>query len=85
MDSQLPTNFRSMMVDFATDLTTTYPEFSYLWSKWADPDVTDTELKSLFDYCLKVYPQRFLIFFTRTIVFLVPTMRQIPIFAKRKF
>lgn len=59
MDSQLPTNFRSMMVDFATDLTTTYPEFSYLWSKWAEPDVSDDQLKSLFDYCLKVYPQRF--------------------------
>ena len=59
METQLPTNFRSMMVDFATDLTTTYPEYSYLWSKWAEPEVSDVELKSLFDYCLKVYPQRF--------------------------
>lgn len=59
METTLPPNFRSMMIDFTNDLTTTYPEFSYLWSKWADPEITDIELKVLFDYCLRVYPQRF--------------------------
>jgi hypothetical protein len=59
METTLPPNFRSMMIDFTNDLTTTYPEFSYLWSKWADPEITDIELKVLFDYCLKIYPQRF--------------------------
>lgn len=59
METTLPLNFRSMMIDFTNDLTTTYPEFSYLWSKWADPEITDVELKVLFDYCLRVYPQRF--------------------------
>uniref|UniRef100_A0A6C0JMJ7 Uncharacterized protein n=1 Tax=viral metagenome TaxID=1070528 RepID=A0A6C0JMJ7_9ZZZZ len=59
METTLPPNFRSMLIDFTNDLTTTYPEFSYLWSKWADPEITDIELKVLFDYCLKIYPQRF--------------------------
>jgi hypothetical protein len=47
------------MVDFSTDLTTTFPEFSYIWSKWGEPETSDDELRSLFRHCLKIYPQRF--------------------------
>lgn len=56
---ELPPNFRSIMVDFSTDLTTTFPEFSYIWSKWGEPETSDDELRSLFRHCLKIYPQRF--------------------------
>lgn len=61
MDSTptIPTNFRSIVNDFLRDLTATYPDYSYLWSKWIDEDVTDEDLYSLFEYCTKVYPERF--------------------------
>jgi Asp-tRNA(Asn)/Glu-tRNA(Gln) amidotransferase C subunit len=55
----VPSNFRSVVKDFTVDLSTTFPEYSYLWSKWSDPDASEDELKILFDYCLKVYPERF--------------------------
>lgn len=56
---ELPVNFRSTMVDFTNDLTTTFPEFSYIWSKWGEPETSDDEMRMLFRHCLKVYPQRF--------------------------
>lgn len=60
MDSEtVPSNFRSMIKDFVVDLSATFPEYSYLWSKWSDPDVSEYELKKLFEYCLTVYPERF--------------------------
>ena len=60
MDSDtVPSNFRSMVKDFVVDLSATFPEYSYLWSKWSDPDVSEYELKKLFEYCLTVYPERF--------------------------
>jgi hypothetical protein len=55
----LPPNFRSIINDFTTDLTITFSEYSYLWSKWASSSVTDDELQTLFKYCLTVYPERF--------------------------
>jgi hypothetical protein len=59
MEQTLPPSFRSLISDFVNDLSITYSDYSYLWSKWADPDITDDELQGLFDYCIKVYPERF--------------------------
>jgi hypothetical protein len=59
MSIELPENFRSLVVDFTNDLTTTFPEWSYIWSKWGDEDITDDELLPLYTYCMKVYPARF--------------------------
>jgi len=59
LEKQLPPNFRSLIADFTSDLSLTFSDYSYLWSKWNDPDVSDIELMSLFEYCLKVYPERF--------------------------
>ena len=55
----IPTNFRSLVKDFTDDLTTVFPEYDFYWIKWGVPDITDAELKSLLDYCAKVYPERF--------------------------
>jgi hypothetical protein len=55
----VPNNFRSVMIDFTNDLSMTFPEFSYLWSKWTNADTPESEIKELFDYCIKVYPERF--------------------------
>jgi len=56
---ELPANFRSTMTDFTNDLTTTFPEFSYIWAKWSQPETSDDEMMTLFRHSLKVYPQRF--------------------------
>jgi len=59
MEQEVPSNFRTLLVDFLKDLSITYSDYSYLWSKWVDPNVSDEELKEVFDHCLKVYPERF--------------------------
>jgi hypothetical protein len=53
----IPENFKSIVHDFAIDLSTTFPEFSDKWRKWTD--ATPEEYKELFDYCLTVFPERF--------------------------
>jgi hypothetical protein len=50
-------NFKSIIHDFTLDLTTTFPEFSHFWTKWTS--ATDDEYKSLFEYCITVFPERF--------------------------
>jgi hypothetical protein len=59
MDTQIPSNFRSLLADFTRDLSTTFPDYSYLWSKYHDDDVSDDQLKIVLDHCLKVLPERF--------------------------
>jgi hypothetical protein len=54
-----PENFRSVIRDFTNDLTLTFPEFSYLWTKWSQPEISEDELQSLFEYCKSIYPARF--------------------------
>jgi hypothetical protein len=50
-------NFKSIIHDFTLDLSTTFPEFSHFWVKWTS--ATDEEYKTLYDYCLTVFPERF--------------------------
>lgn len=50
-------NFKSIIHDFTMDLTTTFPEFSHFWTKWTS--ATDDEYKTLFEYCIAVFPERF--------------------------
>lgn len=42
-----------------SDLTTTFPEFSFMWSKWCVDSITETEVIYLYEYVLSVYPERF--------------------------
>jgi hypothetical protein len=55
----VPNNFRSVISDFTKDLSITFPEYSYLWAKWALAETSNEEIRNLFDYCLTVYPERF--------------------------
>lgn len=55
----VPSNFRSIIQDFTNDLSITFSEYAYLWEKWKDPGLSDADLTELFQYCLKVYPERF--------------------------
>jgi hypothetical protein len=56
---EIPENFKSIIYDFTNDLSLTFPEYSYLWQKWTNPYVSEEDIKELFDYVLKVYPERF--------------------------
>ena len=51
--------FRSSIVDFAKDLVTTFPEYSSFLTKWTLNETSDEEFQKLFEYSLKVYPERF--------------------------
>lgn len=55
---EVPSNFKSIINDFTRDLTTTFPEYAYLWSKWSG-QVSDTDTQELFSYILTIFPTRF--------------------------
>lgn len=59
MEAKLPENFKSLIVDFTNDLTTTFDEYDYLWKKWHDEDASQDSYLILFEYCKRVFPQRF--------------------------
>jgi hypothetical protein len=59
MEKTVPDNFRSSIVDFTTDLTTTFPEFASLWSKWKENITPDSDFMNLYEHCSQVYPERF--------------------------
>lgn len=56
---EIPENFVSVIQDFTRDLTTTFPEYSYLWDKWYDTTTTSSEFDDLYKFCLAAYPERF--------------------------
>lgn len=59
MEAKLPENFKSLIVDFTKDLTTTFDEYDYLWKKWHDEEASHDSYLILFEYCKRVFPQRF--------------------------
>jgi hypothetical protein len=59
MSQEVPSNFRTLIADLCRDLTITFPDYSYFWAKWTEPDVSDDEIQILFNHCVKVYPERF--------------------------
>ena len=57
MSSPVPSNLRSIITDFTADLSVVFPEYAFMWSKWATE--SDTEYEKLHAHCLAVYPERF--------------------------
>ena len=55
--SEVPKNFKTVIVDFTNDLSVVYPEYSFMWSMWLTAD--DAEYEKLFKHCLAVFPERF--------------------------
>jgi hypothetical protein len=49
--------FKTIILDFINDLSTTFPEYVLLWDKWKDASVL--EYQELYTYCISVYPERF--------------------------
>jgi hypothetical protein len=59
-ETKIPDNFRSVITDFTKDLSITFPEYSSLWSKWSSPhEFTEEEVKTVFEHCMGVFPERF--------------------------
>jgi hypothetical protein len=57
--SNIPANLQSVVHDFAVDLTTTFPEYAFLWKKWTNSTIDPRDLEDLFAYLSKVFPERF--------------------------
>jgi hypothetical protein len=55
----MPANFPGLLQDMLTDLSTTFPEQAPKWAKWQGLAPDHVEHQFLFEYCLRVYPERF--------------------------
>jgi len=49
----IPDNFQTIINDFLSDLSTTFPEFNYLWLGMTKDTI------ELYRYCISIYPERF--------------------------
>lgn len=58
METDLPKEFCTCVIDFTRDLTTTFPEYSHLWEKWQS-NPSEDEWKQLYAYMKTVFPERF--------------------------
>lgn len=54
--SEMPDKFPSVIRDFLSDMSTSFPEYTYLWGCWLQEDAN---ISNLYHYCLTVYPERF--------------------------
>jgi len=57
--SKPTSNLPTIIADFTRDLTTTFPEYAYLWEKWTTQPLDTNELKELQEYFSKTMPERF--------------------------
>ena len=55
---EIPANFATVIGDFTSDLATTFPEYSDTW-KGMSSKMNETELETLYKFCMNVYPERF--------------------------
>ena len=54
----VPTNFVTVINDFANDLSTTFPEYNDKWDNLTkEIDVSSRD--ELYKHCMTVYPERF--------------------------
>jgi hypothetical protein len=54
---EIPDEFLKIIKDFVGDIINTFPEYEPLINKWWLNE--DTRMQYIFDYCRKVYPERF--------------------------
>jgi len=58
-EEQTYSKFKTLIKDFISDLSITYPEYCHTVSEWAQEDISNEKVKELFEYCKKLYPERF--------------------------
>jgi len=56
-DNEVPDEFKNVIGDFVRDILTTFPEYKEVLEKY-DLENED-HIKSLYEYCSEVYPERF--------------------------
>jgi hypothetical protein len=56
---QVPANFNTVVFDFLNDLSTTFPEYAFLWKRWRVAEMVVSDQEDLFMYFTKVFPERF--------------------------
>jgi len=70
-----PDNFISIIRDFTSDLSRTFPEYKYLWVKWESLETPREMYDDLYKYCLTVYPERFFdIIYQNDDIFKIPPL-----------
>ena len=56
----IPKEFAPLMIDFISDICTTFPEYKLIIAKWWGFDsYTNIQVLDLFAHCMSVYPSRF--------------------------
>jgi len=55
---RIPEKFESVIIDFANDLSVTFPEYKDRLEKWQS-NITPDSLMSIYKYCLTLYPKHF--------------------------
>jgi hypothetical protein len=55
VETEMPENFPSILRDFLSDLSTTFPEYAHMWVDWKNESME----KPVYEYCLGVFPERF--------------------------
>ena len=55
---EIPEEFHKIIKDFVSDITTTFPEYEAIISRWWKPEDPE-KLKVIFNHCLSVFPERF--------------------------
>jgi|LauGreDrversion2_5_1035112.scaffolds.fasta_scaffold02900_3 hypothetical protein len=56
---EVPANFNTVVFDFLNDLSTTFPEYAFLWKRWRVAEMSVSDQEELFMYFTKVFPERF--------------------------
>ena len=57
--SSLPTDeFKKIIKEFIGDIKNTFPEYDGIISKWWDVSADETSVLYIYNYCMKVYPER---------------------------
>jgi hypothetical protein len=55
---EVPSKFGNIIKEFTNDLSITFSEYDFLWSKWRNT-MPESEVRDLYIYCLSIYPERF--------------------------
>lgn len=62
-EKKVPEEFQKIIVDFISDIVTTFPEYKPIINKWWKRDdngnANEESIKFVFSHCMNVYPERF--------------------------
>jgi hypothetical protein len=59
INSDTSQNIIKVINDFCNDLSITFPEYTYLWSKYTQSTISEKEMTDLVYHLINIYPERF--------------------------